>query len=131
MTTRRLTPVLLMGLGALAAACQETPSSEELLCQRYCYGQIHAVPTEGASSCESSNRYYWDDCVLTCTRDIDASAEACRRPLVRAYTCGADHGWFCVPGDGGERTLTQFDTCREHWDAVSACEKAVPDAGTP
>lgn len=132
MTTRRLMPVLLVGLGALAAAgCQGIPSSEELLCQRYCYGQIQAVPTQGASSCKSSDDYYWDDCVHTCTRDLGTIAASCRDPLVEAYTCGADHGWFCVPKEGGDRTLTQFDTCRTAWDAFYACEKALPDSGTP
>jgi hypothetical protein len=131
MTTRRLTPVLLVGLGALAAGCLETPSPEERLCQDYCYGQFQAVPAQGATSCESSEGDYWDDCVRTCTRDIDASADACHTPILRAYGCGADHGWFCIPKEGGGQTLTQFDTCRAEWDALYACERALPDAGTP
>ncbi|MFL5354835.1 hypothetical protein [Archangium sp.] len=131
MTTRRLTPVLLGGLGALAAACQQTPTSEEVLCQNYCYAQLQAVPTQGAATCASSNDYYWEDCVRTCTKDLGTIAESCRTSLVRAYSCGADHGWFCVPQEGGERTLTQFDTCREAWDTFYFCEKALPDSGTP
>ncbi|HYO59567.1 hypothetical protein [Archangium sp.] len=131
MPNRLLTPVLLTGLGALAAGCLEPPTSQERLCQRYCYGQLQAVPTHGADSCESSDDSYWDDCVRTCTKDIDAIRETCRSQLVQAYGCGADHGWFCVPREGGGRTLTQFDTCRETWNAVYACEAATSDAGTP
>jgi hypothetical protein len=131
MTTRLLTPVLLAGLGALAAGCLETPTAEELLCQRYCYGQLQAVPTRGADTCEQSDDSYWDNCVRTCTKDLDTIREDCRTRLAQAYGCGADHSWFCVPREGGGRTLTQFDTCRESWDAVYACEKATSDAGTP
>jgi hypothetical protein len=131
MTTRLLTPVLLAGLGALVAGCPEPPTSEERLCQRYCYGQLQAVPTRGAASCEPSDAYYWDECVRTCARDLDAIHAVCRSQLARAYGCGADHGWFCVPGEGGGRTLTQFDTCRDTWNAVYACEQATSDAGTP
>jgi hypothetical protein len=132
MKTRLLAPLLTAGLAALGSACLEQPTSELRLCQRYCYGQIEAVPTQGASSCEASDDHYWDDCVRTCQRDIDAAQEACRTNLVQAYGCGADHTWFCVPKEGGGRTLTQFDTCRESWDTVYACEEATsPDAGTP
>ncbi|MGZ3460994.1 MAG: hypothetical protein ACXU86_21105 [Archangium sp.] len=131
MTNRLLTPVLMTGLLALLTGCLEIPTIEERLCQRYCYGQIQAVPTQGATSCKSSDNYYWDHCVHTCTDDIGASVEPCRSLLVQAYGCGADHSWFCVPSEDAGRTLTQFDTCREAWDAVYACEKAPPDAGTP
>jgi hypothetical protein len=130
MKIRLLSPVLL-GLAALATACPELPTPEERLCQRYCYGQLQAVPSNGATSCESSDGDYWDECVRTCQKDLDSAGEACRTPLVQAYGCGADHSWFCVPKEGGGRTLTQFDTCREPWDAVYACEKASTDAGTP
>jgi hypothetical protein len=132
MRTRLLAMVLTAGLAALGSGCLEDPTSELRLCQRYCYGQLAAVPTQGASSCASSDAYSWDDCVRTCQEDIDAAQQACRTQLAQAYGCGADHSWFCVPKEGGGRTLTQFDTCRESWDAVYACEKATgSDAGTP
>jgi len=131
MTTRLLTPVLMAGLAALGIACLEIPTPEEKLCQRYCYGQLDAVPTHGATSCESSDDYYFDECVRTCTKDIDSIRETCRSHLVQAYGCGADHGWFCIPKEGGGHTLTQFDTCRVAWDSVYACEKALTDGGTP
>lgn len=132
MTNRRLTRVLMVGLGALTTGCLEIPTSEERLCQRYCYGQIQAVPTQGATSCKSSDNYYWEHCVNTCTGDIATITGSCRTQLVQAYGCGADHSWFCVPREGGDRTLTQFDTCRETWDTFYACEKAAaPDAGSP
>lgn len=131
MTTRHLTPVLLAGLAALGSGCLPTPSPEELLCQRYCYGQLDAVPTNGATSCKSSDAYYWDDCVHTCASDLGSVRESCHTALVQAYGCGADHSWSCVPKEGGGHTLTQLDTCRDAWDAVYACEKGSPDAGTP
>lgn len=133
MTNRCLMPVLLVGLGALMTGCLEAPSPEERLCHRYCYGQIRAVPAQGATSCAPSDDHYWDDCVRTCTRDIDAIAGTCRTALVQAYGCGADHGWFCVPreGEGKGWTLTQFDTCRDAWDAAYSCEKSLSDGGTP
>jgi hypothetical protein len=132
MKTRLLAPLLMAGLAALEGACLEGPTPELRLCQRYCYAQIAAVPTHGASSCADPNDDYWADCVRTCEKDIDAAQEVCRSSLVQAYGCGADHSWFCVPKEGGGRTLTQFDTCREAWDAAYGCEKANgPDAGTP
>ncbi|PTL81127.1 hypothetical protein [Vitiosangium sp. GDMCC 1.1324] len=131
MTNRRLTQVLMVGIGALATGCLQLPTPEERLCQRYCYGQIQAVPTQGATTCRSSDNYYWDHCVHTCTQDIAAITESCRSQLEQAYGCGADHSWFCVPSEDGGHTLTQFDTCRDTWNAVYACEKSTPDAGSP
>jgi hypothetical protein len=131
MKTRLLSPVLLVGLVALASACPELPTPEERLCQRYCYGQLQAVPGSGAASCESSDEDYWDECVHACQKDLTSAGEACRTSLAQAYGCGADHSWFCVPKEDGGRTLTQFDTCRASWDTVYACEKATTDAGTP
>jgi hypothetical protein len=125
-----LAPLRVASLAALTTACLEEPTAELRLCQRYCYGQLQAVPANGATACAPAEGDVWDDCVRTCQRDLDAAQAACRTPLVQAYGCGADHSWYCVPREGGGRTLTQFDTCREAWDTVYACEKAA-DAGTP
>jgi hypothetical protein len=116
---------------ALALACEQAPpTSSELLCQRYCQGQLQAVPTAGATSCESPASYF-DSCVDACQEDIGSIRADCRTQLLQAYACGADHTWFCIPKEGGGRTLTQLDTCREPWDMLYVCERGTPDAGLP
>ena len=87
------------------------------------------VRPQGAS-CEASDDHYWDDCPHL-SANIDAAQDACRTQLVQAYGCGADHSWFCVPKEGGGRTLTQFDTPRGLGRRLRLREANSPDAGTP
>ena len=131
MKRRLLAPLLCMGLGALGLAFPgEPPGTVAQLCQRYCAGQLVAVPTGGLSACTTSGDYL-EGCTGACEEDIGTMREACHTPLVQAYGCGADHSWFCVPKEDGGHVLTQFDTCRAQWNALYACEQGSPDAGTP